>query len=120
MADNGLIAAYLMVGADELKREFLVNRLTERVAKLGDIDFNKESFNGASASADEVVGACNMLPFMSEKRLVVVKDLDKAGKGLTDALVDYLANPSETTVLACTAANLAKNTRIYKAFAKLD
>ncbi|MDD6738431.1 MAG: DNA polymerase III subunit delta [Coriobacteriaceae bacterium] len=120
MADNGLIAAYLMVGADELKREFLVNRLTERVAKLGDIDFNKESFNGASASADEVVGACNMLPFMSEKRLVVVKDLDKAGKGLTDALVDYLANPSETTVLACTAAKLAKNTRIYKAFAKLD
>ena len=120
MADNGLIAAYLMVGADELKREFLVNRLTERVAKLGDIDFNKESFIGSATTADEVVGACNMLPFMSEKRLVVVKDLDKASKALTEALVDYLANPNETTVLACTATKLAKNTRIYKAFAKLD
>lgn len=120
MADNGLIAAYLMVGADELKREFLVNRLTDRVAKLGDIDFNKESFVGSAATADEVVGACNMLPFMSEKRLVVVKDLDKANKALTEALVEYLANPNETTVLACTATKLAKNTRIYKAFAKVD
>ena len=92
MADNGLIAAYLMVGADELKREFLVNRLTDRVAKLGDIDFNKESFLGSAATADEVVGACNMLPFMSEKRLVVVKDLDKANKALTEALIEYLAN----------------------------
>ncbi|MGN0038929.1 MAG: DNA polymerase III subunit delta [Coriobacteriales bacterium] len=120
MADNDLIAAYLMVGADELKREFLVNRLTERVAKLGDIDFNKESFNGSSASADEVLAACNMLPFMSEKRLVVVKDLDKGGKALAEALTAYLANPNESTVLACTAAKLAKNTRLYKAFAKLD
>ncbi len=120
MADNGLIAAYLMVGADELKREFLVDRLTQRVAKLGDIDFNKDSFIASAAAADEVVGACNMLPFMSEKRLVVVKDLDHAGKALTEALVDYLSNPCDTTVLACTATKLAKNTRIYKAFAKLD
>ena len=120
MADNGLIAAYLMVGADELKREFLVDRLTQRVAKLGDIDFNKESFIASAASVDEVIGACNMLPFMCEKRLVVVKDLDHASKPLTEALVSYLANPNETTVLACTATKLAKNTRIYKAFAKLD
>lgn len=120
LADNGLITAYLMVGTDELKREFLVNRLTERVAKLGDIDFNKESFLGSAADADEVIAACNMLPFMSEKRLVVVKDLDKANKALTEALVAYLADPNETTVLACTATKLAKNTRIYKAFAKVD
>lgn len=122
MAGKGLIAAYLMVGADELKREFLVNRLSDRVAKLGDIDFNRDVFvaGAPNATADEVIGACNMLPFMCEKRLVIVKDLDKANKALTEALVDYLANPNETTVLACTATKLAKNTRIYKAFAKLD
>lgn len=120
MAESPLIAAYLMVGADELKREFLVNRLTERVAKLGDIDFNREAFNGSAASADEVVAACNMLPFMSEKRLVVIKDVDKAGKALSEALVSYLANPCESTVLACTATKLAKSTRLYKAFAKVD
>ncbi len=120
MADNGLIAAYLMVGADELKREFLVDRLTQRVAKLGDIDFNKESYLASATNADEVIGACNMLPFMCEKRLVVVKGIDHANKALTEALVSYLADPNETTVLACTATKLAKNTRIYKAFAKLD
>lgn len=120
MADNGLLSAYLMVGADEMKREFLVERLTDRVAKLGDIDFNRDSFIAGAATADEVVGACNMLPFMSEKRLVLVKDLDTANKALSEALIEYLSNPCDTTVLACTAAKLAKNTRLYKAFAKVD
>lgn len=120
MADNGLLCAYLMVGADELKREFLLERLSARVAQLGDIDFNRDMFIASGASVEEVLGACNMLPFMSEKRLVVVKDLDKANKALSEALIEYLANPCETTLLACTATKLAKNTRLYKAFAKIE
>lgn len=109
-----------MVGADELKREFLVDRLSSRVAQLGDIDFNRDLFVASGVSADDVIGACNMLPFMSEKRLVIVKDLDKANKALSEALIEYLQSPCETTLLACTATKLAKNTRLYKAFAKID
>lgn len=120
MSPSPLLPAYLMVGADELKRAFLVDRLTQRVAALGDPDFNRDVFQGPAATADEVIAACNTLPFMSECRLVLVKDVDKAPKALAEALVAYLADPSPTTVLACTATKLAKNTRLYKAFAKVD
>ena len=38
MADNDFLPVYLIVGADELKREFVYGRLNERMAKLGDLD----------------------------------------------------------------------------------
>ena len=118
MAD--FLAAYLIVGEDELKREFVTDRLVKRIAALGDLDFNRDVFMGPAATADEVVAACNTLPFMSEYRLVQVKDVDKASKAVTEAIVAYLKDPSETTVLAMTANALKKNTRLYKAVAALD
>ena len=92
MADKSLISAYLMNGADQLKREFLVKRLTSRIQAYGDLDFNKDSFVGPSASAEQVITACNTMPFMSEYRMVVVSDVDKAPKDVAEALVAYLAN----------------------------
>ena len=120
MAQNDFLAAYLIVGADELKREFVVNRLNERMRKLGDLDFNKDVFTGSALSADALVSACNTLPFMSEKRLVVVNEAEKMKKPVQEALIEYLAAPNETTVLALVAEKLAKNTRLYKAVAKID
>lgn len=120
MADNDFLPAYLIVGADELKREFVLDRLNERMAKLGDIDFNKDVLSGGALSVDELVSACNTLPFMSEKRLVVVNDADRLKKPVQEAIVTYLESPSETTVLALVAEKLAKNTRLYKAIAQID
>lgn len=119
MAEQKLLPVYLMNGEDELKREFVLKRLVGRIAKLGDIDFNRDTFVGAS-DADAIVAACNTLPFMCEYRLVVVKDADALPKSAQEALVSYLAAPCETTVLALTAAKMKKNTRLYKAIAKVD
>lgn len=119
MADNDFLPAYLIVGADELKREFVLGRLVERMAKLGDLDFNKDVFEGAAATPDELVGACNTLPFMSERRLVIVHNADKLKKPASEALVSYLEAPNDTTVLALVAEKLAKSTRLHKAVAKI-
>ena len=120
MADNDFLPIYLIVGADELKRDFVFNRLNERMAKLGDLDFNKDSFEGGALGADELVSACNTLPFMSEKRLVVVHDADKMKKPAQEALITYLESPNETCVVCLIAEKLAKNTRLYKAIAKVS
>ncbi len=120
MAQGDFLPAYLIVGADELKREFVVKRLNDRMRQLGDLDFNKDVFTGASLDADTLIGACNTLPFMSEKRLVVVSDAEKMKKPVSEALIEYLSSPCETTVLALVAEKLAKNTRLYKAVAKID
>lgn len=120
MADNDFLPVYLIVGADELKREFVFGRLNERMAKLGDLDFNKDVFDGGALTPDEITGACNTLPFMSEKRLVVIQGAERLKKAASEAIVSYLENPNDTTVLALIAEKLAKNTRLYKAIAKVD
>ena len=118
-SDTPLLGAYLVVGTDELKRETVLKRLRDRVAKEGDLSFNSEQFNGEVASAEQIVAACNTLPFASNVRMVVVLAADKLAKAEAEQLVAYLESPCKTTVLALVAAGLAKNTRLYKAVAAL-
>lgn len=115
--NNALLPAYLINGEDELKRETVLKRLHARVAKLGDIDFNQDVFDGESASGDDIVSACNTVPFASDVRLVVVHAADALKKTDSEALVTYLCAPSQSTVLCLVARKLAKNTRLYKAVA---
>lgn len=117
--EKPLLSLYLFNGDDALKRETLLERLTKRIALLGDIDFNLDTFNAQQEStAGDIVSACNTLPFCSDIRQVVVKDVDKSNKTTLDGLTEYVASPCGTTVLVLVAEKLAKNTRLYKAIDK--
>ncbi len=116
-----LLPAYLFVGEDRLKRDALLARMQERVSELGDISLNQTVFEGAEIDPpDSVVSACTTMPFLSEKRLVVVKGIGQAKKPVLDAICSYLETPADTTVLVMTGDKLAKNARIYNAVAKID
>ncbi len=119
MAENKLLPVYLIDGSDEVKRQFVLDRLVKRVSSLGNLDFNKDTFNSADAEGPAIVNACETLPFASPYRLVIVKDIDKAAASIQESLVKYLDNPNPTTVLALTSAKLAKNKKLYKVIAKL-
>ncbi len=119
MAETNLLPAYLVNGEDELKRETVLKRLRARMDKLGDMDFNSDTFDGETALGGDIVAACNTMPFAAEARLVVVRNADALKKADSEALVEYLAEPSSTTVLAVVARKLAKNTRLYKALAAM-
>lgn len=114
-----LLPAYLVVGEDALKRRTVLSRLRKRVAALGDLDFNHEEFDGATADGGDIAISCNTLPFASDIRLVEVRNAEKLRKQDAEVLVAYLASPNITTVLALSAEKLAKNTRLYKAVAAL-
>ncbi len=116
---NQLLAAYAAVGEDALKREAVITRLRGRLAKLGDLSFNADDFDGETAAGADIVAACNTMPFASPVRLVYVRNAEKLKKADAEELVSYLASPCESTVLALDAEKLAKNTRLYKAVAKL-
>lgn len=79
--------------------------------------FNSDEFDGESAEGAAIAAACNTMPFASPVRLVYVRNVDKLKKVDAEELVSYLGTPSATTVLACEAEKLAKNTRLYKALA---
>lgn len=110
-----MIPVYLVTGEDELKRETVVKRLHARMESYGDLSFNFDRFDGDSATGEQIVSACNTVPFASEFRLVQVDNAEKLKKADSEALVEYLKNPSSSSVLALVAGKLAKNTRLYKA-----
>ena len=111
---------YLIHGSEELLLERAVRRLRDRLAKVADLDFNLDTFDAeAGATADEVLGAANTMPFMSERRLVVLRHAEKLPAADLTALADYAKDPAPYTCLVLTAEKLAKNTRLYKAVADL-
>lgn len=114
-----LLCAYLIVGEDELKRETVLKRLRQLLEKMGDLSFNSDVFNGEVAEGQEIVSACQTLPFASDVRLVQVNNVEKLKKADQEELISYLSDPNSSTVLALVAQKLAKNTRLYKAVQKI-
>ena len=116
---QGLLSAYLVVGSDELKRETAVRRLRSRVpADLA--DFNLDEFDAKSVEDPEaLVSSLQTLPFGADFRLVIVHGAETLAKPVSEALVSYLADPNPQSVLCLEAEKLAKNTRLYKAVAKV-
>ncbi len=116
--DTPLLPVYLAVGEDTLKRRAVANRLRARLSKITDLSFNSDTFNGELSSGEDIVAACNTLPFASSVRLVEVELVDKLKKTDAETLIAYVSDPNDTTVLFLVAEKLAKNTRLYKAIAK--
>ncbi|MBM6999347.1 DNA polymerase III subunit delta [bacterium] len=115
-----LLGAYLMLGTDEVKVRKSIERLDARLEKTGYAEFNRDRMKGSDVTDPSALRASlDTLPFGSDFRLVIVDDVDAAPKSVTEEIVSYLANPCPTTVLIMTAKKLAKNTRLYKATARL-
>lgn len=119
-AKKALLPAYLCLGDDDAKKEVLLAKMKERVAALGEISINTDEFKGENHEVGRVISASLTLPFASEKRLVIVTDVDKYSNTEQATLAEYLAHPSDSTVLFLTATKLAKNTKLFKAASALD
>lgn len=117
MAD--LLPAYLIVGADELKRDAAVRRLRSHVpADMA--DFNLDDLDGASLEEPgQLISSAQTMPFCADFRLVIVNGAGELAKPVSEAVVSYLADPNPQCVLCLVAEKLAKNTRLYKAVAKV-
>ncbi|MDR3037235.1 MAG: hypothetical protein LBU31_02340, partial [Coriobacteriales bacterium] len=114
-AERPLAALYLFNGDDSLKQETLVERLKQRIAALGDVTMNTQVFFTKDiANPAMLLDALNTMPFGSPKRLVVIKEAQTLSKTLQDALITYMKQPSETTVLAL-SAKFPSNSRVLKA-----
>lgn len=115
----GLLPAYLIVGSDELKRADMLKRLRSHVSQ-DFIDFNLDEFEGKAVDDPETLrSSLETMPFGADFRLVIVHGVESLAKPVSEMLVAYLANPNPSCVVCLVAEKLAKNTRLYKAVAKV-
>jgi DNA polymerase-3 subunit delta len=114
---NDLKPVYLIYGSEELLLERAERRLHDRLAAVADLDFNYETFDGATAAADDVVNAANTMPFLSERRLVIVRSVEKLDPAALERLAAYAKDPAPYTCLVLVATKIARNSKLYRAVA---
>lgn len=110
---------YLMSGEDLFSLLEEVKRWKNAfVEKFGDSDL--EELDGESATLESLSGALRASPFLSEKRLVILKNFLSGRKAEeANALLPTLEQLPDSTFLLMTETNPDKRTSIFKAVTQM-
>lgn len=120
---------HLLYGQDTFSRQEAVTaiKIEAAPAELGDVNVNV--LNGSQVTFEELAATCDTVPFLADKRLVVVEGLlstferglsarptttedTKPGLGPWEGLSDYLDRVPETTELVFVDGQLANGNRL--------
>ena len=95
------LPVYLFCGNEAYLKKYYSDTLAEKAVSKDFFDFNLQTFDGKGIDIQEIIDAAIMMPLMSDRRAVVVRDLklEAMNDGDFTLLKDYLENPSESTVL---------------------
>jgi len=99
--------AYLLAGEDGYLVGRALARLMDKALGSGSRDFNLDIFHGMDCSPSDAVSAAMSMPMMADRRVVVVKGIDRMRK--PEQLAEYLESPSPTTVLILVAEGVERS-----------
>lgn len=108
---------YIFHGPDEFSRS---EQLAKFKAQMGDpatAALNISIFDGGKVTLNDIRGTCDAMPFLSDKRLVIVENLfgGPGGKAMLDGLLDYLPLlPDWARLVFVEDKKLASNHRLIK------
>jgi len=88
----------------------------DRALAVSEYDGTKPEDQGGPTLA-AVMDDLATLPFLADRRVVVIRDADKFITAHREKLENYLQSPAETGTLALLCRSFPKNTRLYKAAA---
>jgi len=105
---------YVLHGEDEFSRKAELRNMRARMGDPATADLNTTTFDGKAATAAEVMAAASAMPFLADKRLVIVegmlawltrKGAAKSAKAEIDALVKGLPGLPDTARLVFVEAD---------------
>jgi DNA polymerase-3 subunit delta len=94
-----VLPLYLFFGEEEFLIQEAVDLVINTVVDTKVRDFNFNTLYCKETSSSELVNLCQTLPFMSEKRLVIAKEIDAFKAADLEELIPYLNDPSPGTCL---------------------
>jgi len=104
--------AYLLFGEEAYLRKQYRDRL--RSALAGEDTMNCHYFQGKDVNVGEIIDLAETLPFLAERRVIVIEDSGLFKKG-GEALADYMKNMSDTACFVFVEEEADKRSRLYKA-----
>jgi len=94
-----LLPLYLFYGEEEFLVQEAIELIIKTIVDPGARDFNFNILYCRDTAVSEIVNLAQTLPFMSEKRLVIAKEIDTLKAADLENLVPYLNDPSPSTCL---------------------
>ena len=99
LKQHKLSPLYLFYGEEEFLIQEALDLIIETVVEPGARDFNFNVLYCRDTSASDIVNLAQTLPFMSEMRLVIAKEIDAFKAADVEELTPYLKDPSPSTCL---------------------
>lgn len=99
LSPKNIAHVYFVHGQETYLLDKAVEAILDAAAPEGLNDFNYDVFHGKSATGDAIRQAVEMLPMMTRRRIVLVRNFQEIPVGEWEILKDYLENPSPTTCL---------------------
>ena len=113
---------YLLMGDEPYYIDQITDALVKHVVPEDDRDFNLVTLYGKDTDVVSVIAACQQYPFMSDRKLVMLKEAQtlQQAKVQLEELADYVAHPTDGNVLvvAFKGDSLNGNGRLMKMAAK--
>lgn len=109
---------YLIFGEESFLVEEALSVLKASALKDAISDFNLDTFFANETKTDAVRDAVEMLPMMSQRRVVIFKDVHALKEGSWDALFPVIDNPLDTTCFILVANKLDKRKKSFKKIAQ--
>ncbi|QEK12378.1 DNA polymerase III subunit delta [Crassaminicella thermophila] len=113
---------YLFYGKEYYLIENTIDKIKQKMIDKAFEDLNFQFIDGKETNVDMIINACETLPFMGEKRMVLIKDLEcffGKRKNISDqeeeSLIKYFGNiPSTTHLFFIVTNEIDKRKKIIK------
>ena len=109
---------YFLHGADSYMLSTAIDAVMEAALPAGRNDFNFARFRGAEATAEAILAEAETLPFLTDRRMVIVDAVESLPAAHRDGLIPYLENPAPTTVLVLVSLTVNKKLDRRQKFSK--
>ena len=91
--------SYIILSEDNFLIKEALKRTKEVLLKGKENIFNYHNFSGRETTAADILNTAKTLPFCSERRWVIVEEVEKIKSSERKKLFSYLANPAPFTTL---------------------
>lgn len=102
LAQRQFSPVYLFYGEEDFLIEEATDAVIEAALTTQERGFNLDKMYGAEADPRDVISHASSFPMMSERRVVVVREVEKLAQ--PELLADYIENPLASTCLVLTSS----------------
>ena len=105
---------YHFTGEEEFLKREAVEKLIEILIEKGLKSFNLDFVQARETKAEEIINLCATLPFGSQKRMIVVYDIQKLHPKHKDELSKYFPHIPESSCLVVISNRVDKRLKFYQ------